>query len=309
MMENISSEKNLNGVLNVYKPLGITSNGVVTKIRRFTGIKKVGHTGTLDPMATGVLTVLIGRAAKAAEYLVSDRKTYLATLRLGLTTDTEDIEGRVLTRSEMLPTKEEVLAVLARFRGQIEQIPPMYSALKVGGKKLCDLARKGVEVERSARQITVFRLELLECDPAAGRYLLNVECSKGTYIRTLVSDIGAALGCGGTMESLRRAKAGSFTLTDCVSLETLEQMEMAERIAALKPAESLFDDWQALHLPAFFARRARNGCEIYLNKLGIDHPVGARFSLYREEDGFFALGQVQEFPEGKALRVIKLFKL
>ena len=111
------------------------------------------------------------------------------------------------------------------------------------------------------------------------------------------------------MESLRRAKAGSFTLKDCVSLETLEQMEMTERIAALRPAESLFDDWQALHLPAFFARLARNGCEIYLNKLGIDHPVGARFALYREEDGFFALGQVQEFPEGKALRVIKLFKL
>jgi len=305
----MSESELISGVVAVDKPQGMTSHDVVSRLRRLYGTKQVGHTGTLDPLATGVLPVMVGRAVKASEYLTSDNKHYIAGMLLGITTDTEDIEGRVLTRSEKLPTKEEVLAVLARFRGQIEQIPPMYSALKVGGKKLCDLARKGVEVERSARQITVFRLELLECDPAAGRYLLDVECSKGTYIRTLVSDIGAALGCGGTMESLRRAKAGSFTLTDCVSLETLEQMEMAERIAALKPAESLFDDWQALQLPPFYARLARNGCEIYLNKLGIDHPVGARFTLYREEDGFFALGQVQEFPEGKALRVIKLFKL
>lgn len=305
----MSESELISGVVAVDKPQGMTSHDVVSRLRRLYGTKQVGHTGTLDPLATGVLPVMVGRAVKASEYLTSDNKHYIAGMLLGITTDTEDIEGRVLTRSEALPTKEEVLAVLSRFRGQIEQIPPMYSALKVGGKKLCDLARRGVEVERSARQITVFRLELLECDPTAGRYLLDVECSKGTYIRTLVSDIGAALGCGGTMESLRRAKAGSFALTDCVSLETLEQMEMAERIAALKPVESLFDDWRTLQLPPFYARLARNGCEIYLNKLGIDYPVGTRFSLYREEDGFFALGQVQEFPEGKALRVIKLFKL
>ena len=299
----------LSGVVAIDKPQGMTSHDVVAKLRRLYGTKQVGHTGTLDPLATGVLPVMIGRAVKASEYLTSDNKHYIAGMLLGTTTDTEDITGSVLTRSEDLPAREAVEAVLCRFRGEIQQIPPMYSALKVDGQKLCDLARRGMQVERKARPITVYKLELLECDPAAGRYLLDVECSKGTYIRTLLSDIGTALGCGGTMESLRRAKAGCFALADCVSLEKLESMEMDERVSLLHPVETLFSECEAVSLPPFYARLARNGCEIYLAKLHIDLPMNTRVRLYREEDGFFALGQVKEYPDGKAIRVLKLFQL
>ena len=305
----MSENELFSGVVAVDKPKGITSHDVVYRLRRLYGTKQVGHTGTLDPLATGVLPVMVGRAVKASEYLTSDNKHYIAGMLLGITTDTEDIEGKVLSECKELPKKEEVEAILARFVGEIMQIPPMYSALKVDGQKLCDLARKGVEVERKPRPITVYKLELLECEPEKGRYLLDVECSKGTYIRTLVSDIGAALGCGGTMESLRRAKAGCFTLSDCVKIEQLEEMEMEQRLALLHPVESLFSDLPSLTLPAFYARLARNGCEIYLKKLGADYPVGTRVALYREEDGFFALSQVQEYEKGKALRMIKLFKL
>lgn len=305
----MSENELISGVVAVDKPQGMTSHDVVYRLRRLYGTKQVGHTGTLDPLATGVLPVMVGRAVKASEYLTSDNKHYIAGMLLGVTTDTEDITGAVLTKTEDLPSKEAVSEVLSRFRGEILQIPPMYSALKVDGQKLCDLARKGVEVERKPRPITVYKLELLECEPEKGRYLLDVECSKGTYIRTLVSDIGAALGCGATMESLRRAKAGCFTLSDCVSLEELEQMEPTERASLLHPVEALFSDCEKLHLAPFYARLARNGCEIYLKKIGKEYPVGTRLSLYREEDGFFALGQVQEFAEGKAVKIIKLFKL
>ncbi len=305
----MSENELLSGVVIIDKPAGMTSHDVVAKLRRFYGIKQVGHTGTLDPLATGVLPVMVGRAVKASEYLTSENKHYIAGMQLGVTTDTEDITGNILTQSAALPSKEEVEAVLSRFRGRIMQIPPMYSALKVDGQKLCDLARRGVEVERRPREITVHRLELISCDPSSGLYVLDVECSKGTYIRTLVSDIGAELGCGGAMASLRRAAAGCFSLDDCVCLEKLENMDMDARIALLHPVETLFSEYIQLQLAPFYARLARNGCEIYLSKLHIDLPTDTRLRLYREEDGFFALGQVKEYPDGKAIRVLKLFKL
>lgn len=299
----------ISGVVAVDKPEGMTSHDVVAKLRRLYGTKQVGHTGTLDPLATGVLPVMVGRAVKASEYLTSDNKHYIAGMQLGIATDTEDITGTVLTRSEVSVTRRQVEGILCRFRGEIWQIPPMYSALKVGGQKLCDLARKGVEIERQPRPITVYSLELLEADEERGRYLLDVKCSKGTYIRTLVSDIGAALGCSAAMSSLRRAEAGVFTLENCLTLERLESMTMQERIAALAPVESLFYDWQDCHLPAFYANLARNGCEIYLSKLKLTLPVGSRLRLYGEKDGFFAIGEVKTYPDGDAIRVLKLFKL
>jgi len=305
----MSENKLLSGVVVVDKPAGMTSHDVVARLRRLYGTKQVGHTGTLDPLATGVLPVMVGRAVKASEYLTSENKHYIAGMQLGLTTDTEDISGNVLSRTDILPLQERVNEILSQFRGKIMQIPPMYSALKVDGKKLCDLARKGVEVERKAREITIYRLELIECDWEAGKYLLDVECSKGTYIRTLVSDIGAALGCGAVMESLRRADAGSFSLHDCVTLEQLEEMDLMARAAVLKPVETLFSQCEALYLPPFYAKLARNGCEIYLSKLKLDMPEGTRLRLYREENVFFAIGQVQMFAEGKAIRVLKLFEL
>ncbi len=299
----------ISGVIAVDKPEGMTSHDVVAKLRRLYGTKQVGHTGTLDPLATGVLPVMVGRAVKASEFLTSDNKHYIAGMRLGITTDTEDVTGAVLTRSEHNITKEQVEQILCRFCGEIMQIPPMYSALKVGGQKLCDLARKGVEIERQPRPITVYSIDLLQADEEKGEYLLDVKCSKGTYIRTLVADIGAALGCGGAMSSLRRAEAGAFTLSDCHSLEELENMTMDERIAALAAVESLFFDLQDCHLPAFYTNLARNGCEIYLKKLGRSFEVGTRLRLYSEKDGFFALGEVRQYQDGDAIKVLKLFKL
>ena len=258
-LENMTIEPD--GILLVDKPAGMTSHDVVWRVRKLFGTKKVGHTGTLDPLATGVLVVLLGRAAKACEYVSHDEKVYEATLRLGLTTDTEDVTGNVLTTAESLPTPAEVAAVLPSFRGEIMQVPPMYSALKVNGRKLCDLARAGEVVEREARPVTVKSL-VCEATDAAGDYRMTVRVSGGTYIRTLCADIGAALGCGGVMATLRRTEAGGFPIADCVTLEELEAMDMGERLERLRPVEELFSDLEAVNLPDFYRTLCRIGCEI-----------------------------------------------
>ena len=296
------------GILLVDKPAGMTSHDVVWKVRKLFGTKKVGHTGTLDPMATGVLVVLLGRAAKACEYVSHDEKVYEAVLRLGLTTDTEDVTGQTLSTSDQIPTEAEVEAVLPSFRGDILQIPPMYSALKVNGRKLCDLARAGEVVEREARPITVKEL-VCAATEAATEYRLTVRCSGGTYIRTLCADIGHALGCGGAMAALRRTEAVGFSIADCVTLEALEAMEMEERIALLRPVEGLFADLDAVHLPDFYRTLCRNGCEIYQKKLHVEYPVGARVRLCDGRGNFFALGEVGEFEQGTAIKAIKIFVL
>ena len=191
----------MNGIVIIDKPAGWTSQDVVSKLRGVLHTKRIGHGGTLDPMATGVLPVFVGRATRAVEFFEHAEKTYEATLRLGLTTDTEDITGEVLETKPVSVTKKEFLEILEQFRGEIRQVPPMYSALKINGQKLCDLARKGKEVERQSRTVTIFKLECLSFDGNTAKLL--VHCSKGTYIRTLCKDIGNALGCGGCMESLR----------------------------------------------------------------------------------------------------------
>lgn len=298
------------GILIVDKPDGMTSHDVVWRVRKLFGTKKVGHTGTLDPMATGVLVVLVGRAAKACEYVSHDEKTYQATLRLGLTTDTEDITGTVLTRADptVMPTAEQVLAILPSFTGEIMQVPPMYSALKVDGRKLCDIARSGETVERAARPVTV---KSLTCAPhkTPDEYTLWATVSGGTYIRTLCADLGAALGCGGVMASLRRTEAGGFSLADAHTLEQLEAMGMEERLSCLRPVEALFADHEKLHLPDFFRTLCRNGCEIYLKKLGVSYPVGTRLRLCDASGQFFALGEVMEYEDGLAVKAIKIFVL
>lgn len=296
------------GILPVDKPAGITSHDVVGMVRRLYHTRRVGHTGTLDPMATGVLTVLVGRAAKAAEYLVGERKIYEATLRLGITTDTEDTTGNLLTSGGNVPPAGEVIAAAERFIGDYAQVPPMVSALKVGGKKLVDLARKGIEIERKPRNVTIFSLV---CEPTAEEslYRLRVECSSGTYIRTLCADIGKALGCGGAMASLRRLSAGGFSVENCYTPECLERMDEAERLAALLPVESLFSSLFSVRLPAFFEKLARSGCEIYQAKIKTDFPVGTRVRLADEQGRFFGLGEVREYPEGSAVKALKLFEL
>ncbi len=298
----------ISGVLIVNKHAGVTSHDIVNKIRRLYHTRRVGHTGTLDPMATGVLVVLIGRAAKASEYLAADSKRYRATLRLGLTTDTEDITGTVLSTCEQIPTQNEVESVLPRFKGDIMQIPPMYSALKVGGQKLVDLARRGETVERKPRPITVFDLQAVPCE-AATDYLLDVHCSGGTYIRTLCADIGQALGCGGVMASLERRETGGFSIESAHTIEELEAMTDAEREALLVPTEALFRSLPAVPLSAFFEKLCRSGCEIYLKKLKIDLPIGSRVRLCDPKGSFFALGEVGEYRDGIAVKAIKIFVL
>ena len=297
-----------NGVLIVNKPEGITSHDVVGKIRKLYGTRKVGHTGTLDPLATGVLVILLGRAAKAAEYLVADRKTYKARLTLGLTTDTEDITGKVITQSNIIPSGEQVMTACGEFVGKIKQIPPMYSALKVDGRKLYDLAREGIEVERQARDIEIFQLVCAptECE---NEFDLLVECSSGTYIRTLCADVGARLGCGGVMSALHRVKAGGFDIENSHTFEELELLEVSERYKLLAPTESLFTEFPMVKLPAFYEKLCRSGCEIYQNKIKTNLEVGTRVRLYSANGEFFALGEVRQYENGTAIKAIKTFSL
>lgn len=293
------------GILLVHKPAGITSFDVVARVRRLYGTKKVGHTGTLDPMATGLLGVLVGRAVKASEFLTEKDKEYIAGLRLGLTTDTEDVTGKTLTQSDDIPEKETVIRTAHSFVGEIMQIPPLYSALKVGGKKLVDLARQGITVEREARPITIYSLDI-EGD---GRdYTMRVACSKGTYIRTLCADIGAKLGCGGAMSSLIRTKAGIFDLKDAYTLDELEAMTGEERYAKLLPTELLFDTLSTVRLSDFFAKLSRGGCEIYQKKIGTHYPAGEMLRVY-DKDGFYAVGEVREYPDGTAIKLLKRFDI
>ena len=293
------------GLVILNKEEGMTSQTAVSRVRRLFGADKAGHSGTLDPMATGVLPVMLGRATAASELLLSGDKHYIATLRLGLTTDTEDTTGEVTSRfSGTLPTAAEVAAAAATVLGESLQTPPMYSALKQGGRKLCDLARQGVVVEREPRPITVHRLEVTPLGESD--YRLEVVCSKGTYIRTLCADIGARLGTGGVMASLTRATAAGFPLTAAHTLGELEEMGEEGRRRVLIPTEALFRELPAVTLPPFFARLARSGAEIYERKIGTAYPLGARVRL-SDADGFFALGEVREYEAGLAIKPIKMF--
>lgn len=297
------------GILAVNKPVGVSSHDVVNKIRRLYNTKRVGHAGTLDPLAEGVLIVLVGRAAKACEYISSDRKTYTATLRLGLVTDTEDITGEVLEKYEgELPAYGEVAAVCEGFRGKIMQTPPMYSALKVNGQKLYDLARRGVTVERQAREVEVLDISCKPTDRASD-FTLTVTCSGGTYIRTLCADIGKRLGCGGAMATLRRDEACGVLLTQTSTIEELEAMDENGRMARLRDVEGLFYDIPKISLSPFFEKLFRDGCPIYQKKIKTSLDLGARVRVCTQSGEFFALGEVGEHTDGSAVKSIKIFKL
>ena len=294
----------VSGLIIINKGEGLTSQAVVNRVKRLLGAAKAGHTGTLDPLATGVLPVLVGRGVKASEFMLTDDKHYGATLQLGITTDTEDITGEVLSRSDIIPTEAEVRDAVAAFVGKIRQTPPMYSALKVGGKKLCDLARSGITIEREAREITVYGIEVKRISEL--EYFLDVKCSKGTYIRTLCADIGARLGTGGVMKTLCRLSASGFELGSAISLEELEKLSEEERRSHLLPTEVVFDKYEIVKLEPFFARLAHSGLEIYLKKIGKSLETGTRVRLY-DENGFFAVGEVREYEDGRAIKPIRQF--
>lgn len=302
-------ENEISGVLLVNKHAGVTSHDIVFKIRKLFQTKKVGHTGTLDPLATGILPVLIGRSAKAAEYLLSENKRYVAELKLGITTDTEDITGKILSSVNELPSKEQFFEACQKMVGEIKQVPPMYSALKVNGKKLVDLAREGITVERQARDIRIFEILPRDVDEKQGVYEINVSCSKGTYIRTLCADIGKLLGCGAVMTKLERIKTGSFDIEDSLTIDELEQMTYEERVSKLIPTDSLFLEAQELKLSGFYLKLFKSGCEIYQSKIKTAYPVDAFLRIYDDEGDFLALAQVKEFEQGSAIKSIKFFKI
>ena len=245
----------MNGIVIVDKPQEWTSQDVTARLRRVFNTRRIGHGGTLDPMATGVLPVFVGRATRGVEFFEHAEKTYETVLQLGITTDTEDITGVVLSQQYVCVTPEQVEKTLESFRGDIMQIPPMYSALKVNGQKLCDLARKGKEVERKPRPITIHELTLLEQTENTLR--LRVKCSKGTYIRTLCKDIGEALGCGGCMAELRRVTAGEYTIEEAVPL--VELLETQEPEKYLRGVDTMFRNYPEVKLTANQEKRCRNG--------------------------------------------------
>jgi tRNA pseudouridine55 synthase len=293
-----------NGLIIINKPEGLTSHSVVSRVKRALGAKKAGHTGTLDPMATGVLPVLIERGVKASEYMLTEDKHYLATLLLGVTTDTEDVSGNVLSTSDTIPPENEVLEAVFSMQGKSLQTPPMYSAIKLGGKKLYELARAGTVVEREKREINVYEIKAEKINER--EYSLDIKCSKGTYIRTLLADIGARLGVGGTMKTLTRTEAAGFTLSDAHTLDEIENMSEDERKMLVIPIERVFEKFDAVWLTAFYARLAHAGQEIYLKKIGIDLKVGTLVRMC-DDQGFFALGEVMEFDNGLAIKPIRQF--
>ena len=266
---------------------------VCAKLRGILKTKKIGHAGTLDPMATGVLPVFVGRATRGVEFFEHARKEYETLLRPGIVTDTQDITGTVLETREVSLDDAGIEAALAEFRGEILQVPPMYSALKVNGQKLCDLARKGKTVDRQPRPITIHALEYLGMEDGCLR--LRVDCSKGTYIRTLCQDIGQALGCGGCMEALRRTRAGEYTISQAVPLQELLDSENPAQY--LRPVDSMFANHPMVSLTANQERRCRNG-----NAFSVTLPEGT-YRAYSQSGEFLMLARVT----GGTMETIKSF--
>ena len=276
-----------NGILVIDKPADWTSHDVVGKVRRLLHERRVGHAGTLDPMATGVLPVFVGRATRAVEFAMEGEKEYVAGLRLGVVTDTQDVTGTVLTECTVQDMHRDLLQVLDRFQGEILQVPPMYSAIKIKGQKLYELARRGVEVERQPRPVTIHSLELVEMESQRD-FVLRVRCSKGTYVRTLCHDIGQALGCGGTMYALRRTRAGGFGEGEAVTLEALAQaVEAGEGEGLLLPVDSCFAQLPALTVDAKARDRIRNGAAFSWD------AAPGQWRVYGPDGEFLMVGELQ----------------
>lgn len=277
----------MNGILLIDKQPDWTSNDVVAKLKGILHQRRIGHSGTLDPMATGLLVVFVGRATRAVEFAEGHDKRYIAGLRLGITTDTQDITGTVLEEKGVTVTREELEQALAGFRGEIQQIPPMYSAIKHEGQRLYDIARKGGEVERKPRAITIHDLRVI--GRQEGDWLLDVRCSKGTYIRTLCHDLGQALGCGGCMSSLRRVEAGEFSVEQAVTLSQVQQMADAGRAEELLlPVDSLFREYPRCTATAAQEKKIRCGSPV---KTGL---AGGEYRVYTESGEFLMLGRVED---------------
>ena len=294
------------GIIIINKPKGITSHNCISKLRYLLKQRKIGHCGTLDPMASGVLPIMIGSAVKASEFLVDHDKRYYAGIKLGVTTDTQDITGNVISESKgELPSFEEFAKIAKEFEGEILQTPPMYSALKVGGVKLLNYAREGVTIEREARKVNIYSCDPLEKD---GEFFLDVKCSRGTYIRTLCADIGERLGCGACMSSLVRTEVDVFKIEDAVVFDDLNDMTVEEILSHLIPTERMFLLLPEARMDDFFDRLYHHGEAIRLGKLrGIHGETGDLFRVY-DKDGFYSVGEIIEREGKKYFRQKKLFR-
>lgn len=301
----------MNGVIVLDKPQGFTSFDVVAVARRALHEKKVGHTGTLDPMATGVLPLLIGRAAKAADMLPDSSKEYIAAFRFCESTDTGDITGTVKGVSSCIPDKDALERVIPKFTGEIMQVPPMYSAVSVGGKRLYELARQNIEIEREPRKININELTLSEYNKDKGEGVLKVKCSKGTYIRTLIEDIAIEAGTLGVMTSLRRTFACGFSEADAISVDELRALadKPAEEVQKmLRPIETLFGEYRGVKLTEAQTNRFKNGGALDVNRLKIEAPAeDEMLKMYSNKGEFFAVGR--HIKEKAEVRLFKLFVL
>lgn len=296
----------MNGVIILDKPEGFTSFDAVAVMRGLSGERRIGHTGTLDPMATGVLPLLLGRAAKAADLLPDTRKEYLASFRLGEQRDTGDRTGKLLSEDSVFPAREELEQAMKGFSGEMMQIPPMYSAVSVGGKRLYELARKGVEIERAPRPVTIYALSLLSYQEATREGAMAVSCSKGTYIRTLIEDIAEKAGTRGVMTALRRTFACGFSQQEAVPLEELRALkEKNELHKVLRPVDSLFSEAASVTVSGPQGVRFRNGGALDLKRLRFARAPaqGERMRVYDGDKRFLGLGEVI----GEELKVKKLF--
>lgn len=290
----------MNGIIVIDKPQGKSSHDMVSFMRRLTKIRRIGHTGTLDPMATGVLPLCIGIATKAADMLTLSDKAYRAEFVLGKTTDTLDAEGEILSECEVEVSESEIRTVIESFVGEIEQVPPMYSAIKLNGKKLYELAREGIEVERKVRHVKINSIDIIEIDINENRAVIEVSCSKGTYIRTLCDDIGKKLGCGAYMTALRRIKTGCFTIDDAYTVDEIEKMAQDGVLEEkLKSVDGLFMEYSAITLNEKQTKSIKNGVRMSWR----GKAEGEMLRLYDNEGKFLCISQIED---GR-LKLVKSF--
>ncbi|MFT5871610.1 MAG: tRNA pseudouridine55 synthase [Clostridium sp.] len=288
----------MNGILNIYKPTGITSFDVVRRIRKISNVKKVGHAGTLDPEASGVLPVCIGKATKAIDYIMGDFKIYEAQLKLGVTTDTYDREGKILSENEVTASDDEITHVINSFIGEIKQIPPMYSALKVNGKKLYELARAGIEIEREARPIVIYGIDIMDIKVPYVKF--RVKCSKGTYIRSLCYDIGELLKCGGMMWNLQRTATGQFHIEDAISIDDLNNENINKHIM---PIEKIFEKNTKITIEDRFVKFLLNGVVVKDKALTCKFEFDTMYSIYNNDNDFIGIAD----RSNDGVRLIKSF--
>lgn len=277
----------MHGLILLDKPAGITSFSAVAQVRKLLGRIKAGHTGTLDPMATGVLPILIGRATSLSSFLTDEDKRYTAGIKLGLTTDTQDITGNILSTSNLQITPQQFAAAVENFKGRIKQTPPMYSAVKVGGVRLYKLARKGIEIERPHREVEIYQLNIIE-NLGDNQYLLDIHCSKGTYIRTLINDIGEHLGCGAVLTTLRRTMSAGFNIEDCVPLHQLKQDGIEKH---LLPSDRAVLKYPKVDITLQHAVRFTNGGALFLSRLRLNQSADGQLVRVYHGGSFIGMGQ------------------